>query len=351
MSHVVDTRSVLAVDPRSDPRWAQLAAGPKGSLFTSPPWIAAVCDTYGFTPQARLAVDGRGRAVGGFAWVEIDDIRGRRVSSLPFCDWADPLVDDAASWEAVSADAFAAGAGLGMRCRLPSPAIDDARLERSGEAAWHGTALDVALEQVQARLSASARRNIRLAARTGVTVEVSADLDAVRAFHRLHVALRKAKYRLLAQPVELFERIHSGFDAGDVVTVTARVDGAPVAGAVYVVWGTTMYYKFGASLAAFLHHHPNEAVHWAAVQHAVGRGATMLDWGLSDLDQPGLVAYKRKWATVEGRVTFLRAPAAVPGGGAAAGRLLGDLTTLLTDASVPDEVTARAGALLYRHFC
>jgi hypothetical protein len=33
------------------------------------------------------------------------------------------------------------------------------------------------------------------------------------------------------------------------------------------------------------------------------------------------------------------------------GRELGELTRLLTDSSVPDEITARAGALLYRYFC
>jgi hypothetical protein len=33
------------------------------------------------------------------------------------------------------------------------------------------------------------------------------------------------------------------------------------------------------------------------------------------------------------------------------GKTLGGLTKLLTDAAVPDDVTARAGALLYRYFC
>jgi hypothetical protein len=33
------------------------------------------------------------------------------------------------------------------------------------------------------------------------------------------------------------------------------------------------------------------------------------------------------------------------------GRELGELTRLLTDESVPDEITERAGAVLYRYFC
>jgi hypothetical protein len=34
-----------------------------------------------------------------------------------------------------------------------------------------------------------------------------------------------------------------------------------------------------------------------------------------------------------------------------ASAMLGELTRLLTDDSVPDEVTRQAGTLLYRYFC
>jgi hypothetical protein len=87
----------------------------------------------------------------------------------------------------------------------------------------------------------------------------------------------------------------------------------------------------------------------------VGRewGCTTFDWGVSDLDQPGLVAYKRKYATDERRVRVLRhVPAGYDGSRAAeAGAVLGQLTDLLTREDVPDDVTRRAGDLLYGMFC
>jgi hypothetical protein len=78
----------------------------------------------------------------------------------------------------------------------------------------------------------------------------------------------------------------------------------------------------------------------------------MVDWGLSDLDQPGLVAFKRKWASVERRLVTLRAgsPRERPEQ-REFGAVLDELTRLLTDASVPDDVTAGAGGVLYRYFC
>jgi CelD/BcsL family acetyltransferase involved in cellulose biosynthesis len=343
---------IRRVDPRVDLAWFELASGPSGSLFTSPPWITAVCETYGFAPTARVAVDGTGRPQGGVAWVDVQDIRGGRRSALPFCDRGDPMVEDAETWTAVSADAFAGDLPFTVRALESNPAADDPRFTVTGEAAWHVTSLERSLDDLHAALRPQTRRAIATAERCGIEVVLSPDADAVAEYHRLHVELRKNKYRLLAQPLDLFERIWKAFaPTDDVRTALALVDGRPVAGAMYLVWQDTVYYKFGASLAEFLPLRPNDALHWALIRWAHARGLTALDWGLSDLDQPGLVAYKNKWASREGRIRTLNAGGAPVGRSAELEQTLRLVTELITDPSVPSAVTERAGAALYRYFC
>jgi CelD/BcsL family acetyltransferase involved in cellulose biosynthesis len=342
----------VVVDPRQDPRWRQLALGPLGSVFTSPPWIDAVCTTYGFTPVAhvRLGWDGAPRA--GLAWVAISDIRGDRLSSLPFSDRAEPLTDDQGDWKALVDGVITEAAPLTVRCFDTAAPVSDARFCQVGDAAWHGTPLGGDLEEIWRRLSQHARRNIGISEREGVWVEARTDRDAVREFHALHVSLRKRKYRLLAQPVELFEHIWDAFAPDEaIVTMLAHAGETLIAGAVFLAWGDTVYYKFGASLHEHLALRPNDALFWAGIQWALQRGAQLLDWGLSDLDQPGLIAYKRKWASEERRIVTLRAGGEQARRSSEAGGMLGKLTELLTDDSVPDEVTKKAGALLYRYFC
>ena len=346
------TARVQEVDPRDDVRWAQLSAGAGGSLFTSPPWIGAVCDTYGFEPAGRLAVDATGRPTGGLAWVDVRDLRGQRRIALPFCDRADPILADPSTWPGLAADALAGDLPFTLRVLDGSPAADDPRFTVTAQAAWHETPLDRTAEELLAAVKPQTRRNIATAERAGVRVVLSADEDAVVEYHRLHVELRKRKYRLLAQPLDFFTRVWKAFAPADAVrTALALVDGRPVAGAVYLVWGDTVYYKFGASLAEHLPLRPNDALHWAMARWAIDRGLRALDWGLSDLDQPGLVAYKRKWAGVERRIETLNA------GGPPRGRrpdveaTLRSVTGLLTDPAVPDHVTERGGAALYRFFC
>ncbi|GAA0906094.1 lipid II:glycine glycyltransferase FemX [Pseudonocardia zijingensis] len=345
--------SVVTADPVTDPRWRRLAGGPGSSLFTSPPWISAVCRSYGFTPEARIALDAAGEPVGGFAWVAVEDVRGRRLSSLPFSDRADPLTAGGPVFTALLDAAKTGEEQLTLRCLADSPAVADPRLRTVGEAAWHGTPLDAGVEEIHRRIASASRRNIRAAERAGVRVEVRDDLDAVHAFHRLHVGLRKHKYRLLAQPREFFENIwHEFRDDGRCVTLLATLDGEVIAGAMFLEWNDVIYYKFGASVPEHLRARPNDAVYWTGIQRGVERGMRLVDWGLSDLDQPGLVGFKRKWASDERRIvtlrsgTWMQAPEQEE-----FGRELGELTRLLTDPSVPDEITARVGALLYRYFC
>jgi CelD/BcsL family acetyltransferase involved in cellulose biosynthesis len=344
--------AVQSVDPRTHPLWRELASGPAGSLFTSPPWITAVSDTYDLTPSARVLIDESGRPRAGLAWTDVDDLRGLRRLALPFSDRADPIAPDMTSWRAVAADALTGDVPLTLRCLDTSPAVDDPRLDRTGDAAWHATPLTRPLPELHAQFRPQTRRNIATAERAGVDVVLSAEPEAVREYHRLHVELRKRKYRLLAQPREFFDRIWKAFAPTDAIrTALAIVDGRPVAGALYLVWQDTVYYKFGASQAEYLPLRPNDAIHWQVIQWAHGRGLRMLDWGLSDLDQPGLCRYKRGWASAEGRIRTLNAGGPPRGHRADAEKTLTAITDLFTDPSVPQAVTERAGAALYRFFC
>src|SRR6266403_132161 len=97
---------------------------------------------------------------------------------------------------------------------------------------------------------------------------------------------------------------------------------------------------------------PNDFLIWEGIQRGKERGFSYLDFGLSDIDQEGLVRYKRKFGTEEKTISFLRHE---PNGPPAPAekelrQLLGTLTNRFTDHLVPDLVTEKAGEDLYRLF-
>ena len=221
------------------------------------------------------------------SWVPISDIRGDRLVSLPFSDRAEPLVADRATWSSLVDDALRTDARLQIRCLDAAVPTTDTRLVRAGEAVAF-TTLGAPVPEIYRSPGlppggTGHRGPERRARRRG-------HRDGRRHHcHRLHVSLRKYKFRLLAQPFALFERIWQEFAVHDgIVTLLAHVNGEPVAGAVYLAWNDVLYYKFGASLPRTLPLRPNDALAWTALRWASERGFRLLDWGLSDLDQPGL---------------------------------------------------------------
>ncbi len=192
---------------------------------------------------------------------------------------------------------------------------------------------------------------MRKARREGVTVGARRDGAFVATFLRLHTGVRVRKYRLLPRPHAFFARMHDRFAAiGGWHPLAAVHDGAVVAVTVYLRHGSTLYYKFNASDPTALHLRPNDLLLWSGIELATRLGCTALDLGASDDDQPGLTRFKRGFGADEREIRRLAWGPPLPTATAPWRALLADVTQRCTEPSVPDEVAATAGAVLYRYF-
>jgi CelD/BcsL family acetyltransferase involved in cellulose biosynthesis len=331
--------------------WSRnLASHRLSSLFSSPLWIDAVARTYGFDIVA--SVRSRSHAADdAILFSHIRDLRGSRVVCLPFSDYCDPLVEDPGTWRDLVEPLLTLDAPIRLRClRSPLP-NEDPRFTPYKQAKWHAIDLSRAQDALWDDLSGQARQNIRQACRSGVIVREGKCLEDVRLFHRMHSHLRKTKYRLLAQPLAFFENLHAIFSQEDRVTVLiAELDDVPLAGIFLLQWHDVLYYKFNATLDP--RHRPNDLLLWRAMLFGHKRKLTFLDLGLSDIDQPGLLHYKRKFATEEGDIRFfewLPQNYQNPQEGEAS-EVFKCVTQLLTHPSVPDDITRAAGDKFYRFF-
>jgi CelD/BcsL family acetyltransferase involved in cellulose biosynthesis len=343
MSRLIDARTAISAAGLAEHRFA--------SLFSSPLWIEAIAQSYGFAISAATTGD-NGVAEGALLFAHIADARGERIVCLPFSDYCDPLLENAAAWAEVIEPVLAFGVPVTLRVlRNDLPARDE-RFTTTGTALWHAVDLERAESELWAGLSGSARQNVRKARRNGVVLRAGRSLEDVRTFHRMHCDVRKSKYRLLAQPLAFFDNLHALFAPEDRLTVLlAEVGGAAIAGIFLLEWGDTLYYKFNASVDQRLR--PNDLLAWEGIRLGQERGLARFDFGLSDPEQTGLVRYKQKFATEERVISLLRwQPAAhVDPRAEEVGRAFGRMTHLLTDPSVPDAITRAAGDELYRYFC
>lgn len=341
------------VNPVKDPVWQRLIEQPASTVFHSPAWLRVLQNTYDFDIRAHILLDSTGEPRSGIAFCSIDDMMDPRIVSLPFSDFCDPLVADRDDWNCLIAGLLDYGQRISLRCVHNQVPLDDKRFSLANRSKWHCVDLQRDEDALWAGLHGSARRAINKARRSGVAVRTARHKDDLRAFFELHLRVRKYKYQLLAQPYRFFEYIWEHFLAnGNGALMLADYEGEVIGGVMYLEWRNKLYYKFNASNPAYISVRPNDLLVWEGMKYGQARGYEYLDFGVSDWDQEGLLQYKRKFATEEKTISYLRYD---PEGSPTAKekkirKLLPQLTDLFVDTAVSDPITEKAGDVLYRFF-
>jgi len=340
------------LDPSTDIRWRSLASRDGAGLFHSPLWLGAVRDAYDFPIEADIVTGPDGEAVAGIAYARLAGPPAERVIAAPFCDACDPLFGEPDQLAGLLASLKSHCIPVHLRCldAAIDTAMDFSVVKR---ARWHRLALADTAEARWRALTPSTQRAVRKSRRSGVRIAPLDPGPDLAAFHHLHVILRKTKYRMLAQPLAFFDAIAARFKpAGKWHSLGAWIGDRLVAASIYLRWGDTLYYKFNTSLGETLDARPNDLLVWEGIELASSLGCNTLDLGPSDDDQPGLIRFKRQFGASESELRFLRHdPEGWDGApGDTARRLLGEVAGLTTGPDLPDEVSARTGAALYRYF-
>jgi CelD/BcsL family acetyltransferase involved in cellulose biosynthesis len=315
--------------------------------------MRVLSDTYGWEPSAYVVLDESGKPKAGLPFCRISDLLGERIVSLPFSDYCDPLVEDADSWRLLIDGLLPEQLPISLRCLHNNLPLADERFTLAKQAKWHRLDLRPELDALWNAMHDSTHRAIRKSERAGLTLRVAQSEQELRSFFEMHLKIRKYKYGLLAQPYSFFQNIWRHFvDSQHGFLLLAIHEDKIVAGDFFLDWKDTLYYKFNASLPGDLSYRPNDLLIWEGIQRGKDLGLAYLDFGLSDVDQEGLIRYKRKFGTEEKTISFLRCS---PNGSSTPAQkeireLLGTLTNRFTDHLVPDSITERAGEDLYRLF-
>jgi CelD/BcsL family acetyltransferase involved in cellulose biosynthesis len=341
------------IDPRSDPEWNAFIRRVDSSIFHTPMWMNVISATYGISFSAAVVVDDTGKYIAGLPYAVVDDARSRRAVLLPFSDFCDPLVDSMAEWTLLADQLISLGIPVSIRCIKSDLPMADDRFALVGKAMWHGVDVSGEPAAIRRGIHRSAKNKINKARKAGVEVRTGGAIADVRSFFDLHVRVRKYRHGLLAQPIRFFETLWRHLiETGEGTLLLADLGGEPIGAIFLLQWQDTLYYKFSAMSRKHMPLGANDLLLWHAILEAKERDLELLDLGPSDIDQPGLVDYKRKFATREAEI--LRLTHTPPGldlrRTAELDQVLGAVTELLTRAETPDAVTEEAGDVLYQYF-
>jgi len=342
-------------DPIGDPQWAAiLERHPSASVFHTPGWLNALRRTYGYQPLVVTASPGA-TLDSGVVVCRVNSWLTRRLVSVPFADHCDPLVSSAGDFSEMFTFLKSHARGLSANSIELRPTLAATPLVESAtgsgelqpDANYYLHRLDLRADGTELFRKfhhSSTQRAIRRAEREQLTYENGTSIQLLASFYRL-LRMARRRHGLPPQPIAWFRNLIACLGERVMIHVASK-NGQPIASIMTLSFKQTMVYKYGGSDAA--HHRLGGMpfLFWRAIQDAKLRGFTQLDLGRSDLDQPGLIAFKNHLGAAQSLLTYYRYPA----------RKSEKITTHWMShavrrifAHLPDPALDAAGRILYKH--
>ena len=342
---------VYEIDPLRDSRWPELISRhPNASVFHTRGWLGALQATYGYAPVVFTTSAPNEHLTNAILFCAVSSwLTGNRFVSLPFSDHCEPLIECAEQFGTLCAHADVLRVREGRKyveLRSANPCLEFGK--------EFSCASTYTLHRLDLRPSLSAlhngfhknciQRKIRRAERESLTYEAGRSPSLLQQLYEL-LQLTRSRHHLPPQPFEWFHNLVTCMGKDVCIRIASKA-GQPIAGILTISHGKKMVYKYGGSDTEFNNLGATPMLLWQTIKEAKEAGAEELDLGRSDIDNPGLIAFKSRWSAECSTLTTWRTPAVVTS--ASFEHLRARLAKEVC-ARLPDRALTLAGRLLYRH--
>lgn len=343
---------VYELNPLKDARWADfLIKHSRSSVFHSSAWLEALQRTYGYQPVVfTTAPPGEELQNGFVACVVQSWLTGRRLVSLPFSDFCEPLFDSTEEFQFL-VHYFRKICNQRkwgyVELRPVSEELGHVaeREEFHSNTFYFSHRLNLQLEAEKLFKSFdkdSVQRRIRRAERAGLTEECGRTQALLKDFYGLMVLTRK-RHHIPPQPYSWFENLMECLKDAMEIRVAYK-DRTPVASIITLQFKNTVYYKYGCSDAKFNSLGATPLLLWKAIADAKAKDAIEFDFGRTEKENTSLVAFKDKWAPRSTPIVYFRFPQNGRSSENKSTKFAGEIF-----ARMPEKLLVLTGSLIYRH--
>jgi CelD/BcsL family acetyltransferase involved in cellulose biosynthesis len=307
---------VTEIDPWKDPRWAAyVLRHPEATVYHHPAWLAALRREYQQTGLFLACEDGDGALQGIFPLLYTRGIplsggplTGRRLCSLPRTPLAGPLATDPPAREALLCEAVRrASASRSVRLQIKTQAegfaagVDgivrkDWRLSYIVPLAGQpGQPYHIPGSQNRS----SIKRAINKAIAGGVRVRPAETEDELRTWYRMYLETMRRNF-VPARPYRFFLALWDLMRENGMMRllIAEHQDTSGtrmIGGHLFLIFGNTVTYAFGASRTADFALRPNDIIMGRAINDASEEGFRFVDLGEVPEGDENLARFKSKW--------------------------------------------------------
>lgn len=340
---------------------AFVSAHPLGSLYHTTEWKAVIEQGFphirGRFLVAREAQSGRIRA--GLPIYRVSSwLLGSRLASVPFATVCDPLVTSPEQWSALVPELQAErrrtrSNSLVIRAALNKGPVPDL-FTRQSQFRHHSLALDSDFDTLSRSFDkSSVRQKAEKARRAGILIEERSDAGGMRISDSL-LAMTRRRLCLPPMPTRFFAAMQKNLRPEHLKIFLAYENQKPVACHVILIFGDTWISEYSANADGAMSG-VNQLLYLETIRQACAAGARKFSFGRTSETNQGLLAYKRRWGTVEEPLTnyTLREPSGngEPSEGGTSSREASRMYVLCKRAiaKAPAPVCRMIGDFCYRH--
>jgi hypothetical protein len=296
------------MNPLADREWDNaISMHRDATIFHSTAWARVLVDTYGHRPcYVQMSLNGNLLALVPMMEVQSALTRSRGIC-LPFSDYCAPLTFSSFGNELVTQKLQQiARERRWSYFELRSHSIIPDNVPASESYYGHSLDLKIGREALISNFSSSVQRAVRKARRSGLSVSVQTDPDAMAQFYKLHVRTRR-RHGVPPQPRSFFiniqrHLINTGY--GFIVLVESQK--GPAAAAMFFKLGRHAVYKFGASDERLQQLRANNLAMFEGIKYLAEQGAETLHFGRTDKENDGLRRFKLSWGATEEEIGYAR---------------------------------------------
>ncbi|MGI0084074.1 MAG: GNAT family N-acetyltransferase [Nitrososphaerales archaeon] len=313
-THFLDTasRPVYKIAPLCDPRWAEfITREPSASIFHTTGWLQALRRTYGYEPIVYTTSAPGAELRNGIVFCQVNSwLTGRRLVSLPFSDYCEPLVEDATDSKAIfdhlceKKNRNGAWRYIEMRSIRPYQPTTS-QFCSTYKYVLHRLDLQPSLIQLFGALQKnSTQRKIGRAEREGLRYEGGRNESLLLSFYRLLIATRR-RHGVPPQPLSWFRNLIDCL--GEALQIRVAFKGSRAVAAIITLrYKDTSIYKYGCSDEQFHSLGGMQFLLWRSIEEAKNLGLRTFDLGRSECDNEGLIRFKDRWGAIRSSVTYSR---------------------------------------------
>jgi hypothetical protein len=332
-------------------RWGGPVLDCSMSAFHSAGWLKTLQSTYMYSSVEALGSSAVEAAGVGVVLCSVESrLTGRRLVSLPFADHCEPLVKGpegvAALVEWIQKEQKRGNWKYIELRPINSERFAGTVLVPSSSYWLHTLSLEPSAEALFSNLNKdNLQRRIRRAERESLVYARGSSPELLDSFYRLLLKTRR-RQALLPQPRKWFENLLK-YMSPDAEIRLASKGTIPVAAIFTLRHKGTVVYKYGCSDEGYHNLGAMPFLFWKMIEESKNDGAEQIDFGRTDLDHAGLIAFKNHFGATRRQLTYLRYPpeaaaaSNIPTGLGFARRLFRVL---------PDFAAAGLGRIAYRHF-